>query len=183
MMREDHFFEIFEPPAADALAPRLFSRGFEADQSVVVFDHVEPKHAAIHALLVRWGTWARARAQRRGGGTTVESLYERGGDGTPPSTAPNGPDPELVRVERAMLRMPRERAGVRGLRWISEGRARLRVADVHESPGLTLRLLYAQRWQPLTICAMLVPHLRPVAWAAHVGIQRAMAQNVFRSLG
>jgi hypothetical protein len=169
-------FQVVDDKSAER---RLYSRGYQAASDAD--DKVDPKHALVHSILVRWGAWVRNRGGGGGSGT-VESTYERGRDGTPPSTAPQGPDPELVRMERALLRMPVERAGAGGMRWVSEGRCRVRVANVIESPGLTLRLLYAYGWQPVTICEALVPRCRLVAWAGHVGVQRSICRNVFMSL-
>jgi hypothetical protein len=43
-----------------------------------------------------------------------------------------------------------------------------------EMPAATLKLLYAFRWAPVTICAELVPVLHPRAWLAHIGTCRSL---------
>jgi hypothetical protein len=39
---------------------------------------------------------------------------------------------------------------------------------------VALRLLYARRWQPVTICEGLVPRRAARAWPAHIGTARSM---------
>ena len=103
----------------------------------------------------------------------MESVYRRLG-GTPAATAPVGLDPALVDVERALLRMPIEKMALRR-KWVNgTGPRQLVVIKALEAPGLTLRFLYAYRWQPCTICEELVPRLRPAAWPGHIGACRSM---------
>lgn len=155
--------------------PRLYSKGYEDN---VPTDDVPERHLAQHALLLRWGSWARVRANSGGAGGSVEALYRRGG-GTPPATAPAGTDPELMQVELAVLRMPAESAVMR-FRWAVESGKRTRHAVRLQAPGLTLRLLYVHQWGPSTVCIALIPQLRPRAWIEHIATCRAMVQNMMR---
>ena len=62
--------------------------------------------------------------------------------GTPATTA-SGVDAALVAVEIGLLRLPVEALR---RRWVhAEGRV---VTEALDAAGLTLRLLYARRWQP-----------------------------------
>jgi hypothetical protein len=129
--------------------PRLYSRGYRMRTPV---DEVAPQHRQVHELLTRWGAWCRVRGARRGL-LSVEGLYTTAG--MPPSTAPLSSDPQIMRVERAVLRLP--------------------------LPHLrTLRWLYVSLWTPLTICKALRPPLRYEAWPAHIATCRSMVINRMR---
>lgn len=162
------YTEELQAPSLEPL--RFVSRRFNAEGPPL--DCVEPRHAGIHLLLLRWASWARLRPKAGGSVGSVESLYRRMG-GTPAATAPLGADPELLEVELALLRMPVERVTL-WRRRVNGSRPRRLVVKVLEMPGATLRCLYAWRWQPVTICAALEPRLRPVAWPAHVGTMRSL---------
>jgi hypothetical protein len=117
-------------------------------------DVVDPKHADIHSLLIRWGAWARVRAVRRGL-LSIEALYRRGG-GTPASTAPLSADLEILGLERAMVYMP-------------------------ERNRKTLIRLYVYGFSPISICTMF--RIRYEKWAEWIGTCRSMARNLLRRHG
>jgi len=134
--------------AGEEEQPRLYSKGF-SDR--VPVDVIAPKHFVVHSQLVRWGTWSWSRG-RGSSLASAESLYS-GKGGTPPSTAPMAADPQIMAVERALIRMPMQHAD-------------------------TLRMLYAQRLTPGSICKAL--HLRYEGWGSWIFMARCMVVNLLR---
>jgi hypothetical protein len=67
-------------------------------------DVVAPQHAEIHHDLDRWGLWNRDRYQP-GTCASMEKLYYKGGDTTPPATAPTLANPRHLAIDRAVRRM------------------------------------------------------------------------------
>ena len=128
----------------------LWSRGYSMRVPV---DVVEPQHARVHELLIRWGTWANSRAARPGL-ASVEGLYTKAG--TPPATAPLSADHQVIACERAVIRMPKL------------------LRD-------TVRRLYVFRLSPLTVCQY--ARIRYEAWPRHVAICRSMVVNLLRFAG
>jgi hypothetical protein len=128
-------------------AVRLYSRGYRERTPV---DEVKPQHRRVHELLIRWGIWAGARVRNRSL-ASVEGLYTKAG--TPASTAPLAADPQIMEVERAVIRLP----------------------NAHL---LTMRLLYVNRWAPLSICQRV--RMRYEAWPEHVSCCRSMVVNLLR---
>ena len=88
----------------------LWSRGYSMRVPV---DVVEPQHARVHELLIRWGTWANSRAARPGL-ASVEGLY--GKAGTPPATAPLS----MVWIDNARAASACLRAGVQTIQMPSD---------------------------------------------------------------
>lgn len=113
-------------------------------------DDVKPQHRRVHELLIRWGTWASARSRNRSL-ASIEGLYTKAG--TPASTAPLGADAQIMDIERAVIRLP----------------------NAHL---LTVRLLYVNRWAPVSICQRV--RLRYESWPEHVDCCRSMVVNLLR---
>jgi hypothetical protein len=129
-------------------AVRLYSRGYR-DRAPV--DEILPQHRAVHAHLIRWGMWAGGRHRGRSL-ASVERLYRRESN-TPASTAPLSADPQIMEMECAVIRLP--------------------AAHL-----LTVRLLYVNRWAPVSICQR--SRMRYEAWPAHIATCRAMVVNLLR---
>jgi len=130
--------------------PRLHSRGY-VDR--VPLDVIAEQHLGVHALLIRWGLWSGSR-----GSASLASVevFSTGKGGTPASTAPMSADPQIMAVERAVLRMPTQ----------------------HRS---TVRMLYVQRLTVLSICKAM--HLRYEGWEPWIYTARCMVVNLLRRNG
>jgi hypothetical protein len=116
-------------------------------------EEILPQHRDIHARLIRWGMWAGSRGRSRSL-ASVEGLYTKAG--TPASTAPLSADPKVMEMERAVIRLP-------------------------EAHRLTVRLLYVNRWSPVSICQR--TKMRYEAWPAHIATCRSMVVNLLRRYG
>lgn len=136
---------------------RLYSR-----KPRVPEDIVEPQHQDVHGKLDRWGRWQREKYEPATC-ASIEKLYTKGGDTTPPATAPQPLDPVTVAVDQAVRLLRR------------------RVPDHAEA----LRLYYVgadgrRPMEPKLICRRLGlhwSHFRPFMSRA-----RAMAINVLKEL-
>lgn len=136
-------------PVEEAI--RLYSRGYHNRTPV---DEILPQHREVHAHLIRWGMWAGGRSRSRSL-ASVERFYRKESN-TPASTAPLSADPQIMEMERAVIRLP----------------------DAHR---LTVRLLYVNRWAPVSICQR--TRMRYEAWPAHIATCRAMVVNLLRRHG
>jgi hypothetical protein len=107
---------------------RLYSK-----QPRLPVDVVAPEHAEIHVDLDRWGAWNRERYQP-GTCASIEKYFTKGGDTTPPATAPSAVNPRHLQVERAVI-----------------------LAGVHSPQhGECIRQFYVRRSTPIVICRVLV---------------------------
>jgi hypothetical protein len=131
-------------------AVRLYSRGYRNRTPV---DEILPQHREVHAHLIRWGMWAGARGRNRSL-ASIEGLYTKAG--TPASTAPLSADPQIMDMERAVIRLP-------------------------AAHMLTVRLLYVNRFAPVSICQR--ARMRYEAWPDHIATCRAMVVNLLRRHG
>lgn len=128
--------------------PRLYSKGY---RNRTPTEEILPQHREVHARLVRWGLWAGGRSRSRSL-ISIESLYRKESN-TPASTAPLSADPQVMEMERAVIRLP-------------------------EAHRLTVRLLYVNRWAPVSICQR--TRMRYEAWPQHIATCRAMVVNLLR---
>lgn len=136
--------------------PRLYSRRDE--RWIGPVDVVAPQHANIDALLERWARWNRERYEPATC-ASMEKLYLRGGrDATPPATAPQPPDPQLVAVDSA---------------W----RLLVRRSPRHAE---CLHLFYVVGCEPKVLCRRL--HLHWSHFGRFIGLARSMVSNIMREL-
>jgi hypothetical protein len=128
--------------------PRLYSKGFK---DRVPVDEVAPQHMVAHGLLIRWGLWCNSRSSGSSL-ASAEALYSGKGM-LPPATAPLGADPQVMLVERCVIRMPMQH-------------------------GDTLGMLYVRRLSPSSICRAM--NLQFERWPKWIFDARCMLVNLMR---
>lgn len=126
-------------------------------QPRVPVDVIAPQHIDIHSDLERWGMWNRLRYEPATC-ASMEKLYTKGGDTTPPATA-HPTNPRNLELDRAVRHMS------------------MAVPQHAE----TIKHFYVYRRTPIVICRLVVVHWKDFAlWMFDC---RSMVTNVSRTLG
>lgn len=130
---------------------RLYAR-----EPRVPVDDVLPQHQAVHADLERWGAWNRERYQQ-GMCSSIEKRFDnRGAREVGKAIVTLPPDPKLRQIDTTVRHMA------------------LRVPE----HAMAIKLYYADKRSPQTICRMLGIHWKDFGrWMGHA---RSMVMNIAR---
>lgn len=133
---------------------RLYSK-----QERIPVDVIAPQHSDLHADLERWGAWNRERYEQGTCESIEKNFDETGGR-------------QVKRTQIALPVNPRHGQLDRVVRLMQ-----MRVPQ----HGGTIKLFYAKRKSPLTICHVMV--LRFEDFPTWMFDCRAMVENILRRLG